>query len=151
MENIQKIQNIVDNNKEKFTSDDYNAICMQMKEIFKKKEKEPTEYVKIKYIDYPIAAAQSGYDGDSEDNCCGIHRRLYINIEPKIAVIKLSNEKYEKYNNVFKTNGYLSLYCQEIDNNCDCSRDHTQDYLIGELDMYFNIDKHIVVQIERIN
>lgn len=152
MESIQRIQNIVDKNKELLTSDDYNTICMQMKEIFKKKKKEPTDYVKITYIDYPIAPLTSGYNEkcDYDNNCDEPKQRLDINTEIKNTVIKIDKEKLENYENFYNNNGYIKFRCHELNWECDCQRSHRLDFLEEELNLSFNIDTHTIIKIEKI-
>ena len=160
MESIQRIQNIVDKNKESLSSDDYNTICMQMKEIFKKKDKEPTDYVKITYIDYPLVPTRSGveYDYDYEnenenenENDNPLIKRLYINSDIKNTVIKIDKCQLEHYEKHYNNKGYLKLQCNELNWECDCNRSHRQEYLEEILNLSFQIDTHIVIKFEKIN
>jgi hypothetical protein len=133
MKPLEDIQSLIDENKEKISSDDYNKICIKMKELYKEKEND-TEYVKIKYIDF--LSSYRIFNGE----CQTCEECTSVTFQPvqKTTFVKMCTNIY---NNI-KDDKWISCYI--MDHNCDCDKSLCP----NNIDIQFL--RHPLLSIERI-
>jgi hypothetical protein len=103
MDNIEKIQTIIDNNKKNLNNDnEYNEICNLMKGLYEEKE-EKAVFVEVQYLDLFIYPHEEG-------------RSVEIYLCCKIAITKMDKKRYEMY----KTNTLIRITCHELNYCCNC-------------------------------